>query len=103
MRAAQPFLPPQPRPAPEDPGQFSFGDRVRVERILGEAGFAGLRIEPIDRPIWSVSVDMFAPNLISSALAAPRKSATAAWASSTMASLAALVSKAPPALALAST
>ena len=25
-RAAQPFLPPQPRPGPEDPGQFSFGD-----------------------------------------------------------------------------
>ena len=51
-RAAQPFLPPQPRPGPEDPGQFSFGERARVERILGEAGFHGLRIEPIDRQIW---------------------------------------------------
>ena len=28
-----------PRPGPEDPGQYSFGDRARVERILGEAGF----------------------------------------------------------------
>ena len=49
MRAAQPFLPPLPRPGPEDPGQFSFGDRARVERILSEAGFHGLSIEPVDR------------------------------------------------------
>lgn len=52
MRAAQPFLPPQPRPGPEDPGQFAFGDRTRVERILGDAGFRALRFEPIDRQIW---------------------------------------------------
>ncbi len=51
-RAAQPFLPPQQRPGAEDPGQFSFGDRARVERILGEAGFNSLRFEPIDRQIW---------------------------------------------------
>ena len=52
VRAAAPFLPPLPRPGPEDPGQFSFGDRARVERILRESGFQHLRIEPIDRPIW---------------------------------------------------
>ncbi|MCA0304247.1 MAG: class I SAM-dependent methyltransferase [Proteobacteria bacterium] len=52
VRAAAPFLPPLPRPGPEDPGQFSFGDRARVERILRESGFHHLRIEPIDRPIW---------------------------------------------------
>jgi SAM-dependent methyltransferase len=52
VRAAQPFLPAQPRPGPEDPGQFAFGDRARVERILGEAGFKALRFEPIDRQIW---------------------------------------------------
>jgi SAM-dependent methyltransferase len=51
-RAALPFLPPQPRPGPEDPGQFAFGDRARVERILGEAGFSAPRFEPIDRQIW---------------------------------------------------
>ena len=34
MRAAQPHLPPIERPGPEDPGQYSFGDRARVERIL---------------------------------------------------------------------
>ena len=48
MRAAQPFLPPIERPGPEDPGQYAFGDRGRVERILGEAGFTGLAIEPVD-------------------------------------------------------
>ena len=48
MRAAQPFLPPIPRPGPEEPGQYSFGDRARVEHILGQAGFGGLSIEPVD-------------------------------------------------------
>ena len=52
VRAAQPFLPPQQRPGPEDPGQFSFGDRARVERILRDSGFASSRIEPVDRSIW---------------------------------------------------
>ena len=41
-----------PRPGPEDPGQYSFGDRARVERILTEAGFAAPDIRPLDRPIW---------------------------------------------------
>ncbi|HZQ00214.1 MAG TPA: class I SAM-dependent methyltransferase [Reyranella sp.] len=49
MRAALPFLPPMERPRPEDPGQYSFGDRGRVERILNQAGFAGLSIEPVDQ------------------------------------------------------
>ena len=49
LRAAAPFLPPMPRPGPEDPGQYSFGERARVERILKQAGFATPGIEPIDR------------------------------------------------------
>ena len=52
LRAAAPFLPPLARPGPEDPGQYSFGDRARVERILKEAGFGTPSIEPLDRPIW---------------------------------------------------
>jgi SAM-dependent methyltransferase len=52
LRAAQPFLPPLPRPGPEDPGQYSFGDRARVERILQDAGFGPPSIKPIDRPLW---------------------------------------------------
>jgi SAM-dependent methyltransferase len=52
VKAAAPFLPPLPRPGPEEPGQFAFGDRARVERILTGAGFAGLAIEPLDVQIW---------------------------------------------------
>jgi len=52
MQAARPFLPPLPRPGPEDPGQYSFGNRERVERILKAAGFGAIALEPLDRPIW---------------------------------------------------
>ena len=52
VKAAAPFLPLPPRPGPEDPGQFSFGDRARVERILTGAGFASLAIEPLDIQMW---------------------------------------------------
>lgn len=52
VRAAAPFLPPLPKPGPEDPGQYSFGDRNRVERILKESGFGAISIEPLDVPIW---------------------------------------------------
>lgn len=52
LRATVPFLPPMPRPGPEDPGQYSFGDRGRVERILKDAGFAAPDIRPIDGPVF---------------------------------------------------
>ena len=49
MRAAQPFLPPMARPGPEEPGQYSFGDRNRVERILTQAGFKDLSFDAVDQ------------------------------------------------------
>jgi SAM-dependent methyltransferase len=52
VKAAAPFLLPMPRPGPEEPGQFAFGDRARVERILKGGGFTGLAIEPLDVEIW---------------------------------------------------
>jgi SAM-dependent methyltransferase len=52
VKAAAPFLTLPPPPGPEEPGQFAFGDRARVERILTGAGFAGLAIEPLDVQIW---------------------------------------------------
>ena len=52
VRAAAPFLPPLPRPGPEDPGQFAFGDRARVERILKEAGFNAPSFEPLDQMVF---------------------------------------------------
>jgi SAM-dependent methyltransferase len=51
LQAAAPHLPPFERPGPEDPGQYSFGDRARVERILTAAGFAAPSFETVDRPI----------------------------------------------------
>ncbi len=40
-----PKLPPQ---GPEDPGPFSFASQARVHRVLGEAGFTGIAMEPCD-------------------------------------------------------
>ncbi|HVJ53344.1 MAG TPA: methyltransferase domain-containing protein [Aliidongia sp.] len=37
-----------PRPDPESPGGFSFGDPDRVRRILTDAGFAEPSFEPVD-------------------------------------------------------
>jgi ubiquinone/menaquinone biosynthesis C-methylase UbiE len=51
LRAAAPYLPPFERPGPEDPGQYAFGDRARVERILKEAGFAAPSFQALDRSI----------------------------------------------------
>ena len=45
------FLPPQPRPGPEDPGQFAFADPARVRRILEGAGFRDIALTPCDRPM----------------------------------------------------
>lgn len=43
LRAVLPLVPPQPRPGPNDPGPFAFGDMNRVRQILTAAGFAELR------------------------------------------------------------
>jgi SAM-dependent methyltransferase len=39
-----PKLPPQ---GPEDPGPFAFASEERVHRILGEAGYKGIEMEPV--------------------------------------------------------
>jgi SAM-dependent methyltransferase len=46
LRAAQEHVPPLPRPGPEDPGPFSFADQARVQRVLSEAGFRSVALEP---------------------------------------------------------
>lgn len=53
-QAAAPFLPLPvlPRPGPDEPGLYSFGDRARVERILQESGFDRPEFQPVDRPQW---------------------------------------------------
>ena len=51
MRAATPHLPPFERPGPEDPGQYAFGVRARVERILKEAGFGTPSFRTLDQQV----------------------------------------------------
>ncbi|HEV2678310.1 MAG TPA: methyltransferase domain-containing protein [Aliidongia sp.] len=48
LQAAYLHVPRLPKPGPEDPGPFSFGDPERVRRILAGAGFTGVALEPID-------------------------------------------------------
>ena len=38
-------------PAPDEPGEFSFADRARVEHILSAAGFSDIEIDRDDMPI----------------------------------------------------
>lgn len=47
-RAAAPLLPNLPPRQPGAPGQFAFGDRQRVQRILDESGWREIGIEPVD-------------------------------------------------------
>ncbi|MDV6331294.1 class I SAM-dependent methyltransferase [Asticcacaulis sp. 201] len=51
LEAARAFVKPLPQPDPEAPGPFSFGDRDRVNRILREAGYENISIEPFDAPL----------------------------------------------------
>lgn len=48
--AAAPLLPNLPPRRADAPGQFAFADRQRAARILEEAGWGGIEIEPIDVP-----------------------------------------------------
>jgi SAM-dependent methyltransferase len=49
-RAAAPLLPNLPPRRPDEPGQFAFGDRDRVARILSDSGWSEIAVEPIDVP-----------------------------------------------------
>ena len=46
--ATLPLVPPQEPPKPDAPGPFAFADRARVEKILRDAGFADIAIDPFD-------------------------------------------------------
>ncbi|MEU5346844.1 MULTISPECIES: methyltransferase domain-containing protein [unclassified Streptomyces] len=47
-RAAAPLLPNLPARRPDEPGQFAFADADKVRRILAEAGWTGIDIQPKD-------------------------------------------------------
>jgi len=46
LQAVYKHAPNLPQLGPEDPGPFSFASETRVRRILGEAGFHGVALEP---------------------------------------------------------
>ncbi len=48
LRAVYEHVPRMPKPDPEEPGPFSFGDTTRVERILKGAGFGSISFTPLD-------------------------------------------------------
>ena len=48
LRATLEYVPPLQRPGPEDRGPFSFASEQRVHRILADAGFQSVALEPRD-------------------------------------------------------
>lgn len=46
LQAVYKYVPKLPQLGPEDPGPFSFATEARVHRILGDAGFSGIAMEP---------------------------------------------------------
>ena len=47
-RAAAPLVPNIPPRVPDAPGQFGFANAPHVRRILGESGWVGIEIRPVD-------------------------------------------------------
>jgi len=48
LQAVYKHVPKLPQLGPEDPGPFAFASEQRVIRILSEAGFSGIAMEPCD-------------------------------------------------------
>ena len=46
LQAVYKHVPKLPQQGPEDPGPFAFASEARVHRILGEAGFSDIAMEP---------------------------------------------------------
>ena len=46
--AALKHAPAPPRPAPDEPGPFSFADELRVRGVLETAGFTDVTMTPVD-------------------------------------------------------
>jgi SAM-dependent methyltransferase len=55
LHAVYEHAPRLPKPAPEEPGPFSFADPARVTRILAEAGFTSASFTPLN-----ISLDLAA-------------------------------------------
>ena len=57
MEAALAVLPPRPPVDPLAPGPYAFADPERVRRILADAGFSDIAIEPFDTLVGQSNLD----------------------------------------------
>ena len=57
IEAAKPHLPPLPSVAPDAPGMFTFAKKERLQGILSDAGFHGIKMKPADVPINARTLD----------------------------------------------
>jgi SAM-dependent methyltransferase len=57
LEAARPFLPPTAPSDPTAPGPFAFADATRLRRILADAGFGSVSIDPFSIPIGAGDVE----------------------------------------------
>ena len=57
LQAAMPFLPPSAPPDPLAPGPFAFADADRVRRLLSEAGFTAVQVDPFDALIGAGNLE----------------------------------------------
>jgi SAM-dependent methyltransferase len=48
LQVAYKFAPRLPELGPDEPGAFSFASEARVNRVLAEAGFSAIAMEPVD-------------------------------------------------------
>jgi len=52
FKAAEHLLPPQEPSDPHAPGPYAFADPARVEKILSDAGYRDVKIEPLDSTMY---------------------------------------------------
>lgn len=57
LRAASPYLPPQPDHDPDAPGPFALANADRIRRILGTASFRDIEIIACDDQVGSGDID----------------------------------------------
>jgi SAM-dependent methyltransferase len=61
-KVAAPLLPDAPVPDPDGPGPFAFADPGKTRKILGEAGWTGIGVTPVDQ-IRSLPEELLIPYL----------------------------------------
>jgi SAM-dependent methyltransferase len=77
LHAVYEHAPRLPKPDPEEPGPFAFGDTARVTRILTAAGFTAPSFTPLDLPIDLAGGGTLEDAVIQSSSMGPAKRALA--------------------------